>query len=247
MCRFYWGDDYVQDDITSLGENVSVHFVEVLDKLRRVINDINGLPLVVEAYANNVDGICIQALYEELEAQKRNIRKNPAFGKLVEVEQAEIQRTREALDKAGQALLNKLAAESGMTVVVSRQISSTKNIIPTKETQGHQLIFHSAMENVESSWSPVVEQAEPTVDYQSVTQPVVINDVSTLRDLSAKQTENVDGEQKISGRADISGDSSGALVTDDLNTADEMSAISMTEEDQRQILEELENLWRATL
>ena len=121
-----------------------------------------------------------------------------------------------------------------MTVVVSRQISSTKNTPPTKETQGHQLIFPSAMENVEASLNPVVEQAEPTVDYQSVTQPVVIK--------SAKQTENQDSKQKISGRADISGDSSGALVTGDLDTADEMLAISMTEEVQRQILEELENL-----
>ena len=72
MCRFFWGDDYVQDDINSLGEIVSVHFVEGLDKLRRLINDTNG--------------ICIQALYQGLEAQKRNVRKNPALGKLVEVE-----------------------------------------------------------------------------------------------------------------------------------------------------------------
>ena len=46
----------------------------------------------------------------------------------------------------------------------------------------------------------------------------------------------------ISGQADISGDSSSARFTDDLDKAEEISAVSMTEEDQKQILEELENL-----
>ena len=32
MCRFFWGDNYVQDDITGLGENGSGRFVDVLDK-----------------------------------------------------------------------------------------------------------------------------------------------------------------------------------------------------------------------
>ena len=66
----------------------------------------------------------------------QNCGKSPAFGKLVEVVQAVIQWMKEALDKAGHALLNKVAAESGLTVVVSRRIEVTENISPSKIRRG---------------------------------------------------------------------------------------------------------------
>ena len=43
----------------------------------------------------------------------------------------------------------------------------------------------------------------------------------------------------LSDLANISGDSSGPFATDDLDIADVMSTISMTEDDQKQFLEEL--------
>ena len=42
MCRFYWGDDYVQDDINGLGANASGLFADVLDKSSRIIQHANG-------------------------------------------------------------------------------------------------------------------------------------------------------------------------------------------------------------
>ena len=42
MCRFYWGDDYVQDDITGLGANMWGLFADVLDKSSRIIQHANG-------------------------------------------------------------------------------------------------------------------------------------------------------------------------------------------------------------
>ena len=105
MCRFYWGDDYVQNNISGQSENVSGHFVDVLDKLRRIVKHSNGSPSMVDAYGNNVDGTFIPELYQGLEARTRNSRENPALGKLVDVIQAVIQRTREALDKVSPALL----------------------------------------------------------------------------------------------------------------------------------------------
>ena len=41
--------------------------------------------------------------------------------------------------------------------------------------------------------------------------------------------------------ANVSGDSSGAMVTDDLDIAEELSAISTPEEDHHHILEQLKN------
>ena len=66
MCRFYLGDNYVPDDITGLGENVSGPLVVILDKLTWIINHSNGLPSVVDAYGDNVDWIRIQALNQVL-------------------------------------------------------------------------------------------------------------------------------------------------------------------------------------
>ena len=48
--------------------------------------------------------------------------------------------------------------------------------------------------------------------------------------------------QETAEIVDISGDFSGPFATDDLEIVDEISAISMTENDQRQTQEELENL-----
>ena len=48
----------------------------------------------------------------------------------------------------------------------------------------------------------------------------------------------------MQGTADVvnvSGDSSGPFATDDLGFADQLSARSMTEDDHREILEELDN------
>ena len=49
-----------------------------------------------------IDGFRLQSLYQDLEARKRNNRKNPGMGKMIDEAEAEIQRTREAIDKAGQ-------------------------------------------------------------------------------------------------------------------------------------------------
>ena len=65
---------------------------------------------------------------------------------------------------------------------------------------------------------------------------------------SPKKGQSIENEGTLAvvyGTADIaniSGDSSGSMATDDLDIADELSAISITEEDHRQFLEELESL-----
>ena len=98
------------------------------------------------------------------------------------------------------------------------------------------------MENIKVTLGPVVGQGESTAIGQPAIQPAVSVDSSTPCDLGADQIETGDSDQMISGQAVISGDSSSARVTDDLDKAEEISAVSMTEEDQKQILEELENL-----
>ena len=74
-----------------------------------VTKHIIGIPKVVDGHGNNVDEIWLQALYQGLDACIRKSSKNPVLGKLVGVAQAEIQRTRESIDKAGRALLDKMA------------------------------------------------------------------------------------------------------------------------------------------
>ena len=56
---------------------------------------------------------------------------------------------------------------------------------------------------------------------------------------SHKQSDVIIGTAEL---ANISGESSVPMAIDELDIADKMSAISMTEEDQRQVLEKLENL-----
>ena len=66
--------------------------------------------------------------------------------------------------------------------------------------------------------------------------------IPVVHDLAAKLPEDQNGGPRLSGKADINGDSSGSMPTGDLDIANEMSAISMTEEGQRQILKKLEKL-----
>ena len=117
-----------------MDENVLGNFVDMLDKLCPITKHIIVIPIVVDAHGNNVDGIRLQALYQGLEARIRNNSKNPVLGKLVGVAQAEIQRTRESIDKAGRALLDKMAANLGMAVFVSRRLSSAEINSPSKDT-----------------------------------------------------------------------------------------------------------------
>ena len=81
MCRFYWGKRNVsfllgQVDVTGLNQEVSGHFVDVLDKLRRILKH-TGTPAVVDSAGNIIDGFCLQLLYQGLEARIRNSRRNP--------------------------------------------------------------------------------------------------------------------------------------------------------------------------
>ena len=133
MCSFNWSDDYIHDNITGLKEKVSGQFVDVLDKLRQIIKHTNSLPSLVDACGDNVDGIRILALYLGLKARSRNSRKSLALQKMVDVAQTEIQPTREALDNAGLAFLDKLTAEAGIFFVVLRRISGTGTNSSTKK------------------------------------------------------------------------------------------------------------------
>ena len=110
---------------------MSGHLVDVLGKFRLIIKHTNSIPAVVDAHSKNVDGFQFQALNQGLEKQIRNSRKIPALGKLVDVAQADIQRTREAIDKAVHALLDKMVAKSGMVALVSRRIRSAEFISPS--------------------------------------------------------------------------------------------------------------------
>ena len=58
--------------------------------------------LVTDSQGDMIDGIRLQSLYQGLEARIRNSRKNPRLSRMIDEAQAEIQRTREASDKAGQ-------------------------------------------------------------------------------------------------------------------------------------------------
>ena len=66
---FLLGRSNVQDDIDGFDENVSGHFVDMLDDLRRIVKYTNGIPTVVDAHGNNVDGIRIQTVYQGLDAR----------------------------------------------------------------------------------------------------------------------------------------------------------------------------------
>ena len=100
MCRFYWGAGYAQDDISGFDSAVLEHFIDVLDKLRRINKHSKGIAIVTDVQEKTVDGLRLQSFYQDLEARMRNSRKNPGLGKLVDVAQADIQCTREAIDSA---------------------------------------------------------------------------------------------------------------------------------------------------
>ena len=68
MCRFYWGQDYIQDNVTGLDQDVSEHFADVLDKLRLIIKITLRNTAVIDSAGNFIDGFCLQSLYQWLEA-----------------------------------------------------------------------------------------------------------------------------------------------------------------------------------
>ena len=74
MCRFCWGQDYIQDDLTGFDQELSGHFVDVLDRLRRIIEHSSGISTLTDAAGNFIDGFRLQLLYQGLEARIRNIR-----------------------------------------------------------------------------------------------------------------------------------------------------------------------------
>ena len=76
------------------------------------------------------------------------------------------------------------------------------------------------------------------------TEPTVISDShSSIKGrLNYGQEDPTAIRQRMAYIANVSGDSSGAMVTDDLDIAEELSAISTPEEDHHQILEQLKSL-----
>ena len=58
-----------------------------------------------------IDGFRLQSLYQGLEACVCNSRKSPGIGKLVDTTQVEVWRNREAIDKAGRELFNRVISE----------------------------------------------------------------------------------------------------------------------------------------
>ena len=79
-------------------QDVSGHFVDVLDKLRLIVEHSLSMPSVTDSLGITIDRFRLQSLYQGLEFWIRNSRKDPNLGKLVEVAQAEIQKTK-AIDK----------------------------------------------------------------------------------------------------------------------------------------------------
>ena len=61
MCQFYWGQDYIRD-VTGVDKNVSGHFIEVLHKLRRIVEHTSGNPSLTDSAENAIDGFRLQSL-----------------------------------------------------------------------------------------------------------------------------------------------------------------------------------------
>ena len=93
--------DYIQDDVTGLDQDGSGRFVDVLDKLRRIIKITSGLTAVIDSAGNVIDGFRLQSLYQWLEALISKSRRNPNLGKLVDIALAETHRTRMETDQVG--------------------------------------------------------------------------------------------------------------------------------------------------
>ena len=121
MSRFYWGADYIQYDTHGLDEEMSGRFFDVLDKLRRIVKHTKGVPSVADVQENTIGGFRERALYlgSKPEYEIAGIQ---ALGKSVVTAQAEIQGTWEATDREGRELLNYVAADSGVSTPISRQV-----------------------------------------------------------------------------------------------------------------------------
>ena len=76
------------------------------------------------------------------------------------------------------------------------------------------------------------------------TEPTVISDSNSSIEgrLNYGQEDPTAIRQRMAYIANVSGDSSGAMVTDDLDITEELSAISTPEEDHHHILEQLKSL-----
>ena len=146
----------------------------------------------------------------------------------------EIRRTWEAIDEVGREPFDRVVVESGVTVPVSRRTTSIhiesekiqvqkKQASETTTTKGELGITDEAHRSLPS-------------DEANRTLPLAIEeDVLPVQEILPGQMLLV--------KLVISGDSGGAMATYGLDIGDKKSAISMTEEDQRQILDELEILW----
>ena len=65
MCRFYWGQDYIQDGATGLDREVSGQFFfDVLGKLRRIVKHISGISTLTDEVGNVIEGFQLQSLYQ---------------------------------------------------------------------------------------------------------------------------------------------------------------------------------------
>ena len=71
--------------MTVLDQQVSGHFVDVLDKLRRSIHHSSGISTMIDEARKVIDGFRLQSLYQGLEARLWNSRRNPNLSKLVDV------------------------------------------------------------------------------------------------------------------------------------------------------------------
>ena len=82
--------------------------MDVLEKLSRINKNFKCIILVANAQRNTIDGFRKQSLYQGFAARIRNSRKNTRLDKIVDVVQAEIQRTREAIEAAGEEVLSRV-------------------------------------------------------------------------------------------------------------------------------------------
>ena len=88
MCRFCWGQDYIQDDVTGLDQEVSGQFFDVLDKLRRINMNFNSKRYSRKHYRWISPTIAISR------------SGSPNLRKLADITQAENHKTRAAIDQA---------------------------------------------------------------------------------------------------------------------------------------------------
>ena len=77
----HWGTDYIQDDFQDyMGLDLELYgqFVDVPDKLRRIVKHTKCEPSVTDARENTVDEFRVPALYQGLEAKiEKAVRAKP--------------------------------------------------------------------------------------------------------------------------------------------------------------------------